>query len=198
MISELAAAVLGGFLAAGTGWILDRQRETAKLANTRRLLSRAIRDDLIYSLRLYDKISEEWEKTKIVWFATLNELRESRQSYTNSKEAINLFDSEDLRRAIFRYYLQSSDRISQLEFAQRRKYELERIYNDLIRQIQMKDETATPEAAQAYAIKVMANEDKEYRDLMADLPNKVAQLVSLKSTAEQLTTRLDEGMGQTK
>jgi hypothetical protein len=46
VIAELAAAALGGFLAAGTGWLLDRQREAAKLARTRRLLTRAILDDL--------------------------------------------------------------------------------------------------------------------------------------------------------
>ncbi len=55
MIAELAAAALGGFLAAGTGWLLDLQRERSKLEQNRRFLTRAIRDDLTYSLQIYDK-----------------------------------------------------------------------------------------------------------------------------------------------
>ena len=139
MIAELGAAALGGFLAAATGWLLDRQREATKLERTRSLLTRAILDDLTYSQQIYDKVAEEWAKTKIVWFSTLNELNQSRQPYMNSKDGVVILDDESLRRDIFRYYLQSTDKIAILENSQSRKYALERTYNDLLRQIQAND-----------------------------------------------------------
>ena len=190
MITELAAAALGGFLAAGTGWFLDRQRETSKLRRTRHLLVRAILDDLTYSMQIYDKVSEEWEKTKIVWFSTLNELKQSRQPYMNSKDWIVVLDDEELRREIFRYYLQSTDRITYLENAQNRKYALDRIYNDLLRQIKLSEPDITPEAANSQALRTMDNENKEFQNLINEMPNNVARLVSLKSTAKALSERL--------
>lgn len=190
MIAELAAAALGGFLAAGTGWLLDRQREATKLARTRRLLTRAILDDLTYSLQIYDKVSEEWEKTKIVWFSTLNELKQSRQPYMTSKDWVVVLNDEKLRRELFQYYLQSTDKISLLEFMQNRKQTLERTYNDLTRQIQLNDQNLTPDEAKTKATQTMAGEDQEYRTINAEMQNHVARLVAFKATAQTLISRL--------
>jgi hypothetical protein len=78
-MAEIIAALLGGLLAAGTGWLIERQRRKAQIGQLRRVLTRAMCDDLSHCLQIYDKITEEWNKTKTVWFVTLNELRESRQ-----------------------------------------------------------------------------------------------------------------------
>lgn len=190
MIAELAAAALGGFLAAGTGWLLDRQREATKLDRTRRMLTRAILDDLTYSLQIYDKVSEEWQKTKIVWFSTLNELKQSRQPYMNSKDWIVVLDDENMRREIFRYYLKSTDKITILENAQNRIYVLQRTYNDIKRQIILTESSITPDAASDKAIQAMSNEDQEYKGLCAEMPSHVARLVELKATAQTLINRL--------
>ena len=95
--------MVGGFLAASTGWFLDRRREKAKVKQLRKLLTTGIGDDLQHSIDLYDKIADEWEKTKTVWFATLNELRESRQTYLNNKDWVTIFEDAELRTKIFRY-----------------------------------------------------------------------------------------------
>jgi hypothetical protein len=172
-MNEIIAALIGGILAAGTGWLLERQREKTRLDQARKLLTRAICDDLTHSLQLYDKVAEEWEKTKTIWFATTNELKESRQPYVNSKDWIAVFDDEDLRRKIFRYYLQSSDRINALEYQQRRKYEIEGKLNDMIHNIKFRDPQLSHDAALKMAVGYMEAESKEYENLATLIPDTI-------------------------
>ena len=153
------------------------------------MLTQAILDDLTYSLQIYDKVSEEWEK-KIVWCSTLNELKQSRQPYMNSKDWVVVLDDEELRREIFRYYLRSTDKITLLESQQNRKYTLERTYNDLLIQIRTQDPSTTQQSAQDQALQVMANESTEYNGIVAAMPDNVARLVALKATAQTLINRL--------
>jgi hypothetical protein len=189
-MNEIIAALVGGILAAGTGWFLERRRESARLAQARKILTRAICDDLTHSLLIYDKVAEEWEKTKTVWFATTNELKESRQPYLNSKDWIAVFDDEDLRRKIFRYYLQSSDRINALEYQQRRKYEIEGKLNEMIRNIKFRDSSLSHDAAGKMAVGYMESESKEYDNLLALIPETVNKLSQFKARAEDLITQL--------
>ncbi len=114
----ILASVIGGVLAAGTGWFLDWQRQRATMNKAKQLFVTSILDDLQHSLSLYDKIREEWEKTKVVWFSTLNELREYRQTYLLYKDSVVLIDNVDMLRTIFRYYLGTNEVISQMEYQQ--------------------------------------------------------------------------------
>ena len=75
-MTEIIAALIGGFLAAGTGWFLHTRAETARIGRARHLLTTAIRDDLQHTTAVFERLEDEWDKTKTVWFATLNELRE--------------------------------------------------------------------------------------------------------------------------
>ena len=90
-MEQLLAAVVGGFLAACTGWGLQYLQEKSRTHKTRSLLTIGICDDLNHSVSLYDKIEEEWDKTKIIWFSTLNEIKESRQIYKENKSCFVLF-----------------------------------------------------------------------------------------------------------
>ena len=189
-MKEIIAALIGGIIAASTGWYLERRRDKARIDQTRRLLTRAICDDLSYSLQIYDKVSDKWEKTKTAWFATTNELKESRQPYLNSKDWIAIFDDEELRRKIFRYYLQSSDRINALEFQQRRKYEIEAKLNEMVRNIKFRDPALSHDAAVKMAITYMQNESKEYDNLLVIMPDMVNKLSQFKGGAEALVVEL--------
>jgi hypothetical protein len=189
-MNEIIAALIGGILAAGTGWFLERRRENSRLEQARKILTRAICDDLTHSLQLYDKVAEEWEKTKMVWFSTTNELKESRQPYFNSKDWIAVFDDEDLRRKIFRYYLQSSDRINTLEYQQRRKYEIEGRLNEMIRNVKFRDPAMNHEDAVKMALRFMENESKEYDNLLTLIPENVGKLGQFKGRAEELIAQL--------
>lgn len=108
----------------------------------------------------------------------------------NSRDWIVFIEDESLRREIFRYYLQSADKISVLESAQTRKYALERTYNDLTRQIQASDLNMTLDVASERATRTMATENQEYKGIIAEMPNHVQRLVALKATAQLLINRL--------
>jgi len=117
--TTVLSAFVGAFLASGTGYVFELRRVSSRLSNGRKLLKIAIQHDLNHALTVYDKIADEFEKTQTVWFSTLNEVRESRFTYHNNKDWIHVIDDENLRRRIFRYYLQSTDRVNNLEFQQR-------------------------------------------------------------------------------
>ena len=65
-MNELIAAIVGGFLAAGTGWFLQNRQEAARVARTRSLMTLGVTDDLKAAIDLYDRVQDEWEKTHIV------------------------------------------------------------------------------------------------------------------------------------
>ena len=131
-MEQIITALIGGFLAAGTGWFIQIQLEKSRVNRTQELLTTGICDDLDHSLGLYEKIEEEWEKTRIVWFSTLNELKESRQTYKENNQWVVLFESSGIRKRIFQYYLRSAELIDALEYRQKRKHELENKFNRLV------------------------------------------------------------------
>jgi len=192
IIAAVIGAIIGGFLAAGAGWFLDRKREEARLSKVRSLLSTGISDDLQHSIQLYDRILEDWERSKVVWFATLIELRESRQTYLNNKDWIVLFDDSQLRVKLFRYYLKSADLINTLEYRQRRKYEIENKFNDLIRTLKLQNPTFTHDDAVRTAVSYMETEDKEYTFLKESIPEAVNKLPTFKSEAKELLDRVSQ------
>lgn len=190
MSSEIIAAIIGAFLgglfSAGTGWFLDKRREEARISRARELLTMAICDDLKHAISLYEKVDEEWKKTKIVWFSTLNEIKGSRHTYENNKDWIHVFDDAQLRSNIFRYYLQSSDCISLLENLQIRKDGIRTKIFDTVRQIKLNDSKISDEAALALAVKYMDKEDQEFGNLEKLIPESINKLSQFKSKAEGL------------
>jgi hypothetical protein len=187
----IISTFIGAFLASGTGYLFERKRENVRMAQARILLITAIADDLKYAISLYDKVAEEWEKTKIVWFATLNEIRESRFTYQNNKDWIHVFGDPELRRRIFRYYLQSAERVNNLEYQQRRVYEIRARLNDTIRDIKQKDPNLDDEVAIKLAISYMKNESSESENLQNSIPESIARLSEFKLEAKELARLLE-------
>ena len=190
-MKEIIAAMIGGFLAAAMGWFLDRRREKERISGFRTLITTGIRDDLRHSISLYEKINEDWEKTETVWFTTLNELRESRKTYLNNKDSVVLFKDENLRKDIFRYYLQSADSINILEYEQHRKYEIERKINEVASQIRMNSPGMSQEDAIAQAKDYCHADYRELGGLNSSIPNHIDKLYQYKQTAENLLNRLE-------
>lgn len=186
----VTSTFVGAFLAAGTGYLFELRRERSRISSARKLLKTAIGDDLKHSLSLYDKIAEEWEKTKTVWFSTLNELKESRFTYQNNKDWINIFDDSDLRRAVFRYYLQTAEQLNTLEYQQRRKYEIESRLNDTIRDIKLREPSVVHDDAVKTAVSYMENENREYENLLRLIPESMQKLAQFKLHAQDLLNRL--------
>ena len=189
-MDQVIAALIGGGLAAGTGWFLQVQLEKSRLKRTKKLLTLGIIDDLEQAIHLYERIADEWDKSQTIWFSSLNELKESRQTYQNNKDWILVYDDADLRKQIFQYYLKSADRINTLEYQQRRKYEIEHKLNELIRDIKFRDTSITHEQAVELAVSLMEAENREYTNLQTSIPDEVAKLKEYKGEAKELLNRL--------
>lgn len=189
-MTEIIAAIIGGFLAASTGWYLQYQSEKTRLLRARHLLTTAIRDDLQHTLTIFDRLEDEWDKTKTVWFASLNELRESRQTYQNNKDWVTVFEDGELRKRVFKYYSKTSDIISNLEYQQRRKYELMDKFNNLVRDIKYRTPSLSDQDARNSAISFMQEEDTEFRRLEDSLPEMLKKIVGPKQEAKELSVIL--------
>lgn len=189
-MSELIAAVVGGFLAAGTGWLLQNRLEASRVKRTTRLMLVAICDDLKSSVDLYDRVLDQWEKTQIVWFTTINEIRESRMSYLKNREMLVLLENETLRQRLFRYYHRSGDHLSLLENQQRRRYDIEGKLNDIIRDLQIRDLSQPRELARKQAITLMHSEDQELVGINTLLPQNIQRLRDFKIEAKELLAEL--------
>lgn len=189
-MEQLLAAFFGGFFAAGTGWFLQVQLEKSRLKRAKKLLTLGITDDLEQAIHLYDRVGDEWDKSQTIWFSSLNELKESRQTYQNNKDWILVYEDADLRKQIFQYYLKSADRINTLEFQQRRKYEIAQKLHELTRDIQYRDNTIKHEQAIQLAISLMEAENREYNNLQTSIPEAVKKLKEYKSEAKDLMSKL--------
>jgi hypothetical protein len=182
----MIAAVIGGFLAAGTGWFLQARLEATRVERARQLLLVGVRDDLKMSLELYERIVDEWEKSGTIWFTTINELRESRQVYQKNREMLVLIESEPLRQRIVRYYHRSADHLNLLENQQRRKYDIQSKLNEVVRDVQLRGPTLTRDVALTQAIGLMHSEDQELNGIIGVLPANVQRIRDFRDQAKEL------------
>ncbi len=185
-MDQLVAAVVGGFLAAGTGWFLQARLEVSRLKRLKQLLIVGITDDLKSSIELYSRVLDEWEKGQIVWFTTLNELRESRQTFLKNREWLVLVKDEVLRQRVFKYYHRSADHVNLLENQQRRKYDIQTKLNELIRDIQLRNGSLTREQALTQAVALMQAEDQELIGINNLLPQNIQRVRDFKAEAKEL------------
>jgi hypothetical protein len=189
-MGEIVAAVVGGFLAAGTGWFRQTRLEASRMKRLKQLLLIGITDDLKASIDLYARVVDEWEKSQIVWFTTLNELRESRQTYLKNRDWMVLIKDEALRQKLFRYYHRSADHLNLLENQQRRKYEIQSKLNEVVRDVQLRNETLTRDQALTQAIALMHAEDQELVGLNTLLPQSIQKVREFKGEAKELADAL--------
>lgn len=191
LIAAIITAFIGGLLAAGTGYFFERRRDKVRIQQTQILFKTAIIDDLKFAVSVYEKISDLWDKSKIVWFSTLNEIRESRSIYQNNKEWIYVFNNSDLRQKIFQYYSQSTECINGLEYQQRRKYEIEARFNDIIRDIKQKNPNISNENARNTTANYMENENREYNDIEIFISKNIKKLSDFKYEAQEIIKLLE-------
>lgn len=187
---EIVSAIIGGFLAAGTGWLLQHRLESGRLKRTKQLLLLGITDDLANSIELYDRITEDWEKSKIVWFNLLNELSESRHVYTNNKDWITLIEDEQLRKDILQYYRKSANHLLLLQNSQQRKYDIQGRYNSLVQEFRLQHPQVELDAAQKQVATNMSIESEELASLDKQLPELVSGLSRFRSNAKSMLESL--------
>lgn len=191
-MNELVAAIVGGFLAAGTGWFLQNRLEASRQKRLAQLFVIGVRDDLKSSVELYDRLVDEWEKSQTVWFTTVNELRESRQTYQKNRDWLVLLKNEGIRQKLFRYYHRSADHLGLLENQQRRKYEIQAKLTELVRELQLRDGSLSRENGLKQAVGLMHAEDQELVGINNLLPQNVQKLKDFKTDAKELLAALPE------
>jgi len=103
----------------------------------------------------------------------------------------NVREPENLRRRIFRHYLQSTDRVNNLEFQQRRKYEITAKLNDAIRDIKIREPEIDHDSTLKRAVGYMESENAEYQNLLQAIPDSVNKLSQFKTEAQDILRRLD-------
>ena len=189
-MDQIVAALVGGFLAAGTGWFLQVCLEASRLERLKQLLLLGIIDDLKSAAELYGRVIDEWEKSQIVWFTTLNELRESRQTYLRNRDWMVLIKDEALRQKLFKYYHRSADHINLLENQQRRKYDIQTKLNDLMRDLQLRDRELSREQALEQGVRLMQPEDQELAGINNLLPQNIQKMRDFKVEAKELLDAL--------
>lgn len=192
IIAAVIGAVIGGFLAACAGLIVEWRKGATREKNLSRLFSTAITDDLKNSITLYEKIQEDWSKSSLIWFVTINELRKSRQTYEKYNEHVLLFKSPELRQRISKYYLRSETLISTLETMQNRKYFIDNKYKQTLIDIRIRESSLTDEAVKAKAEELMKGEANELQWINDSIPKSVNKLDSLITEAQNLLDKISE------
>jgi len=189
---ELLATLIGGVLAAGTGWFLQWRLEASRMKRLKSLMLIGILDDLKSSENLYERLIDEWEKSGTVWFTTLNELRESRQIYLKNRDWLVLVTDEGLRAQIFKYYHRSADLINLLENQQNRKYQIQAKLNEVVRDIRLRDEGTTQEQALERAVQAMEAENRELTGINSLIPQNIQKMREFKREAKELVGSLSD------
>lgn len=183
---EILATIIGGFLAAGTGWFVQTRLEATRLSRLRTLLITGITDDLKNSIELYDKLTEEWERGRIVWFNILTELGESRHIYVNNRDSIILIEDVELRNKILQYYRKSGNHLLSLQGGQQRKYDIQNKYDLAVQNLRLQTPTLTDDQARNLVVDTMRNEVTELTYWNGQLPILVTGLQRYKNEAREI------------
>lgn len=190
MADSVGLTILGGAIAAAAGLSVEWWKDLRRLSRTREVITTAIRDDLSNVDAIYDRIIEEWNRTRIVWFATTGEFGASRQAYLKNSDWTVVLTDPALRRDIVSYYQRSFQVVSMLETAQRRKYELQAKLNELTRAMQLQGHEYA--AAQAAAAAMMVPESQELQYIEQALPESIDRTRDMRNEAAALLRRLPD------
>jgi hypothetical protein len=185
-MEQIIAAVIGGLLAAGTGVFLQSMQERSRVSRLKQSLIRAIQDDLNLAVVLYDKIVEEWDKSQIVWFNTVNELLESRLTVVNNRDSLVLFDDDSFRLKVFKYYNKSFQLLSTIQNSQQQKYNIESKFNEILRDVKIKDARLSHEKAVKTTVSLMPDENNNLAAINRNLPENIAKVKDLKIEAKEI------------
>lgn len=186
MSHEIIATIIGGFIAAGAGLLVEFYKDKRKEVKFRKRFATAIKDDLKNSISQYEKIQDDWEKSSLIWFVTINEVRKSRKIYEKYNENILLFESAELRNRISKYYLKSDNLISQLECMQNKKYLIDSKFKNICMDFKLKDNSLTDEIVKNRASEIMTDELKELAWVNETIPKSVSSITGLISEAHAL------------
>lgn len=190
---EIVSTLVGGFLAAGTGWFLQSRAEASRVKRGKRVFTTGVLDDLRAAVELFDRLKEDWDRDKTVWFTTINELLESRHAYIQHRDWLLTFEDDVLRKAIVTYYTKSANHLIDMRNAQQRLYDL----HSQIAQAAVEVRAAMPDATNEQHIEAITQRlptaEAETQFLGSRLPELVIGLERFKGEARELIRKLESG-----
>jgi len=105
-----------------------------------------------------------------------------------------LINDEELRQKLFKYYHRSADHINLLENQQRRKYEIQAKLNDVVRDLQLRNNMLVREHALEQAMGLMHAENQEQVSLnSAIIPQGIQRMRDFKGEAKELLDAFSKG-----
>ena len=104
-----------------------------------------------------------------------------------------LIKDEGLRQKLFKYYHRSADHINLLENQQRRKYDIQAKLNDVVRDLQLRNDSLSREQAMEQGIRLMHPEDQELVGLNNFIPQNIQRMRDFKVEAKELLVEFNKG-----
>lgn len=130
VVAAIVGAVLGGFLAAGSSLAVNTWQVRRQQGEVRRLFALMLIEDLRVAVTLYEQIAEDWKRSQMVHFPTLNELADSRQIFERSRETAALLKDVDLRTDLFQYYRRSTQQQLKLRNMQQQRHDWQAVIRE--------------------------------------------------------------------
>lgn len=189
---EIIGVIIGGFLAAGAGWFVQHRIEVSRLSRQRKLFIQGIRDDLLNSIELYNKLAEDWQRSKHVWFNLLSELVDSRHTYVKNRDFILLIGDDSLRQKISEYYRKSAQHLLSLRNAQQRKYDIENKYAAEVKGYLLKNPETDQNSVENTVANAMDLEGQELQHWNKTLPTMINSLGRFRGDAKEILKLLDK------
>ncbi len=102
-------------------------------------------------------------------------------------------NDEELRQKLFKYCHRSADHINLLENQQRRKYEIQAKLNDVVRDLQLRNNMLVREHALEQAVGLMHAENQELLSLNSAIPQGIQRMRDFKGEAKELLDAFSKG-----
>ncbi|BCZ95813.1 hypothetical protein SC029_04700 [Legionella pneumophila serogroup 1] len=191
LIAALGGAVVGAVISGVIGWLLPLLQERRNAKQKLKLFTTALMDDLAHAPQLFDRIKNDWQKTGIVYFEYLIELKERRKIYQQYSDYVLLYP-EKLRKQIFYYYLKSDKLIFLLETLQNRFSYLMNQYVTTVNKIKLEYPDIDHTQATELANRLHIAEDQEAIKIKENITEQINEIDKCSKDARDICDKLEK------
>ena len=133
------------------------------------------------------KYRYKWEGDLVLEY-----MPEHKHRLIKNRDYITLFDNENIRQQVFKYYNKSYQHLSILQNSQQQKYNIESKLNEIIRDVKLKDGRLGHKKAVEIAVSLMPSEEKNLQLINESLPVNIIKVKDLKVEAKEILTNLSQ------
>jgi len=189
-LPELVSLVLGGFLAAGSGVFLQWRQRRGDRENNRKLFLQLIRDDLSTCKNIFDQIQKRWQESKWVMYRDIQQAQMSQSFYYNNNSAILHLEGADNRKAIVKYYSETTLFLNELSIAQRAIEDANNAIDNETRFL-MRERNLDQESAYSLAHNINSRVVSLKNFAVEQIPNMIENLRDQRNDLENIIKEMD-------